>query len=193
MGKVVFDISMSLDGFVTAADRTPDEPLGAGGQRLHDWAFGDDERNRAFLQRTIGSLGAVIAGRRTYDDSIRWWGPDGPSGAARVPTFVVTHHPPPTVPDDGVYVFATDGIHDALERAKAVAADRTISIMGGPDIAHQYLTAGLVDEISIHIVPVLFGAGLRLFEDPTTPHISLEPLNVTHTPTAVHTLYRVLK
>jgi hypothetical protein len=78
MSTVVFDISMSLDGFITASGRRPEEPMGDGGQRLHEWAFGEDERNREFFERSISELGAVIAGRNTYDDSLPWWGTDGP-------------------------------------------------------------------------------------------------------------------
>src|SRR3712207_6822028 len=98
MSKVIFDISMSLDGFVTAANVRPEEPMGDGGQRLHEWAFGDDERNRELLAEAVHSLGAVIAGRRTYDHSVPWWGADGPTGPARVPVFVVTHAEPEDVP-----------------------------------------------------------------------------------------------
>jgi dihydrofolate reductase len=85
MSTVVFDISMSLDGFITASGRRPEEPMGDGGQRLHEWAFGEDERNREFFERSISELGAVIAGRNTYDDSLPWWGTDGPTGPARRP------------------------------------------------------------------------------------------------------------
>ncbi len=85
MRKVVFDISMSLDGFMTASDIRPDEPMGEGGQRLHEWAFGGDDRSSELLARSAGSAGAVIAGRRTYDSSLPWWGADGPTGAARLP------------------------------------------------------------------------------------------------------------
>ena len=102
MGKVSFDISMSLDGFVTAANRRPEEPMGDDGERLHAWAFkSEDERNRKILEGGA-ALGAVIAGRRTYDDSVPWWGPDGPTGPARVPVFVVSHTVPDAVPEGGV-------------------------------------------------------------------------------------------
>jgi dihydrofolate reductase len=96
MGKVIFDISMSLDGFMTAADQRPEEPLGDGGEQLHQWAFGDDRRDREILTGGASSLGAVICGRRTYDDSIPWWGADGPTGPARVPLFVLSHDVPMT-------------------------------------------------------------------------------------------------
>jgi dihydrofolate reductase len=85
--KVIFDISMSLDGFVTASNVRPEEPMGDGGQRLHEWAFGEDERNRELLTESMNFVGAIVAGRRTYDISVGWWGADGPAGDARVPGF----------------------------------------------------------------------------------------------------------
>jgi dihydrofolate reductase len=99
MTKVIFDISMSLDGFVTASNVRPEEPMGDGGQRLHEWAFGEDERNRELLAEAVDAVGAVIAGRRTYDISVPWWGADGPTGPARVPMFVVSNSEPEEVPE----------------------------------------------------------------------------------------------
>ena len=193
MGKVTFDISMSLDGFVTASNRTPEGPMGKGGERLHEWAFGgEDKRNREVLERGISTTGAVIAGRRTYDDSIPWWGADGPTGSVRLPVIVVSHSVPEDVPEGGVYTFV-DGIEAALARAKEVAGAKDVNIMGGADIAQQYLRAGLVDEISIHLVPVLFGSGMRLFEQIGNEHIQLETIEVVNTSEATHLRYRVLK
>lgn len=193
MGKVVFDISMSLDGFVTASGRSPEEPMGDGGQKLVEWAFGEDERNREFLERSISELGASIAGRETYDTSLPWWGADGPSGPARRPLFVVTHEAPAESPEGGVYTFVTDGIERALARAKAAADGKTVTVMGGASIGRQYIAAGLVDEISIHLVPVLFGGGTRMFEDLGGQHIRLEPIEALETPEATHLRYRVAK
>ena len=193
MSKVILDISMSLDGYVRASNPTPDEPLGKGGERLHEWAFGEDERNAEFLEGAISSLGAMIAGRTTYDDSIRWWGADGPAGRARRRLFVVTHEPPSKVPDNSVYAFVTDGIHSALEQARAAAGDGNVAIMGGANVGQQYLAAGLVDEIGISLVPVLFGSGTRLFEHLGGEHIQLEPTQVVDTSTATHLRYGVLR
>jgi dihydrofolate reductase len=95
MGKTVFDISMSLDGFITASGQTAEAPMGDGGEHLHDWAFGADETNRRFLERAGEALGAVICGRRTYDHSLPWWGADGPTGLARRPVFVSPTKPRP--------------------------------------------------------------------------------------------------
>jgi dihydrofolate reductase len=193
MGTIVFDISMSLDGFVTAANQTPEQPAGEGGERLHDWAFGGDEINRRYFERAGERLGAVICGRRTYDTSLPWWGADGPSGLARRPVFVVTHQAPADDSPGAVYSFVTGGIADALDQARAAAGDRDVTIMGGADLGRQYIAAGLVDEISIHLGPVLFGAGTRMFEELHKGHQWLEPVDVLSTPTATHLRYRVVK
>ena len=191
MSTVVFDISMSLDGFVTASGRRPEEPMGDGGLKLVEWAFGEDERNREFFERSISELGAVIAGRETYDTSLPWWGADGPTGGARRPVFVVTHEAPAESPEGGVYTFVTDGIESALERAKAAADGKTVTVMGGASIGQQYIRAGLVDELSIHLVPVLFGGGTRMFEHLGSEHIQLETVEVIETPAATHMRFRI--
>jgi len=194
MGKVIFDISMSLDGFMTAANQTSEEPLGKGGLQLHDWALDDtDAVGRKILQEGIASIGAVIGGWKTYDDSIPWWGADGPTGPARRPLFVVTHKAPAESPEGGVYTFVTDGIERALAQARAVAGEKDISVMGGASIGQQYIAAGLVDEISIHLVPVLFGSGTRMFEHLGAKHIQLEALDTVGTPVATHLRFRVVK
>jgi len=193
MTKIVFDISMSLDGFITAANRTAEEPMGAGGERLHEWAFGRDEQNRTYLANAVSGLGAVIAGRETYDTSVPWWGADGPSGKARRPVFVVTHRTPAESPENGVYEFVPGGIHDALERAREAAGDQAVCVMGGADLGRQYIAAGLVDEISLHIVPVLLGEGTPLFAGLAASPIHLESLEVISTPDATHTRYRVFR
>ena len=191
MSTVVFDISMSLDGFVTASGRRPEEPMGDGGLKLVEWAFGEDERNREFFERSISELGAVIAGRETYDTSLPWWGADGPTGSARRPVFVVTHEAPAESPEGGVYTFVTDGIESALERAKAAADGKIVTVMGGSSIGQQYIRAGLVDELSIHLVPVLFGGGTRMFEHLGSEHIQLETVEVIETPAATHMRFRI--
>ncbi|WP_248910032.1 dihydrofolate reductase family protein [Halocatena marina] len=189
MSKVVFDTSMSLDGFITAANQSQEEPLGEGGQQLHAWM--EDDTGRQILEEAGTNLGAVIAGRKTYDDSVPWWGSDGPTGPARRPVFVVTHEAPSDVPADGVYTFVTDGIESALEQAKAAAGDQTVSVMGGASIGQQYIAAGLVDEIEIHLVPVLFGSGTRMFENLGDEHIQLEIIDVTESASAIHLRFRV--
>ncbi|HJQ14834.1 MAG TPA: dihydrofolate reductase family protein [Anaerolineales bacterium] len=192
MGKVSFDISMSLDGFITAANQRPEEPMGDGGEQLHQWAFNsDDERNRKLLEGSAG-LGAVVAGRRTYNDSVPWWGADGPTGSARIPVFVVSHTVPNDIPEGGVYTFVA-GIESALVRAQEAAGDKDISVMGGANIAQQFIKAGLLDEISIHLAPVLFCSGTRLFEHLGSEYIQLETTEVMETKEATHLRFRVIK
>jgi dihydrofolate reductase len=194
MTKVIFDISMSLDGFITASNQSSEEPMGDGGLRLHDWAFNEaDDPSREVLSRAAESAGAVIAGRRTYDDSLPWWGADGPTGEARLPLFVVTHSQPQDVPAGGVYTFVTDGIESALQQAKAAAGDKNVAVMGGADIGQQFLRAGLLDEIQIHLVPVLFGSGTRMFELLGDGHVHLEITEVIGASAATHLRYRLVK
>ena len=192
MGKVIYDISMSLDGFITAANVRPEAGLGDDGERLHDWAFNSaDPRNRELLAKGA-SLGAIISGRHNYDLAVPYWNADGPTGPARVPTVVVTHSVPQDIPNGGVYRFA-DGIEAALEKAQEVAGDKDVAVMGGGNIAAQFIKLGLVDEISIHLVPVLFGSGIRLFEHLGSEHLQLETTEVTETKEAIHLRFRVIE
>ncbi len=188
MSTVVFDTSMSLDGYMTAAGRTPEEPMGQGGLQLVEWTS-----DRDYLERNVASLGAVIAGRVTYDTSLPWWGPDGPSGSARRPVFVVTHDAPDDSPEGGVYQFVTDGIESALRQAREAAGDKIVTVMGGADLGRQYLAAGLVDEISIHLVPVLFGSGTPMFQPLDLGHVQLELVETVDSPLATHLRYRIVK
>ena len=196
MGKVIFDISMSLDGFITGANPHPEAGwggLGEGGERLHDWGFNStDPRNREIME-WYATIGANIFGRTGYDHSILNWGADGPSGAARLPTVIVSHSVPKDIPDGSVYTFV-DSVEAAFETAKKLAGDKDVYITGA-DVARQFLERGLIDEVSIHLAPVLFGSGTRLFEglDGGHPHISLEILEVIQTPEAIHMRFRVIK
>jgi len=190
LGTVIFDTSMSLDGFMTAANQTAEQPMGEGGLRLMEWAMGD-ERGRELLEGWVSNLGASIAGRRTYDTSVPWWGADGPSGSARRPLFVVTHEAPAESPEGGVYTFVTDGIESALKQAQAAAGEKDVTVMGGASIGRQYLAAGLVDEIQIHLVPVLFGDGTRMFDELGEGHLQLETIETIETPAAVHLRFRI--
>lgn len=191
--KVILDISMSLDGFITASNRTVEEPMGAGGDILHEWVIDSvDDSGRKLLEEAGKNLGAVITGRVTYEDSLPWWGANGPTGPARIPVFVLTHQVPETVPENGVYTYV-DGIENALAQAVKAADGKVISVMGGADTAQQFILAGLVDEISIHLVPVLFGSGIRLFDRLRDEHIQLEPVTVIDSSKATHLQYRIIK
>jgi len=190
MGTVIYDKSTSLDGFIAGANVRLEAGLGDDGERLHDWAF-QDEAGKEMLEREIERLGAVICGRRTYDMSIQYWGADGPTGSARVPLFVLSHSVPDDVPDAGAYTFVDD-IHTAFAHAREAAGERNISVMGA-DTARQLFRAGLVDEISVHLVPVLFGSGTRMFEDVVDEHVTLELVEVTGSPHATHLRFRVVR
>ena len=190
MGKVVYDISMSLDGFITAAGQTPLEPMGAGGQRLHDWAFGDDERDREVLSTGLAGTGAVITGRRNYTDALPWWGADGPTGPARLPIVVLCHEiPADPPPPGGVYTFVTGGVEQALKQAREAAGDKDVTVMGGAETGRQFMAAGLVDEISIHLVPVVLGGGTPMFTGGLP--VELENISSLQTAAATHLRFRV--
>jgi dihydrofolate reductase len=194
MGKVVYDISMSLDGFIAGANARPEEGwagLGDGGERLHDWGFNStDPRNLKVVEGWAGT-GATIFGRTTYNNSILNWGADGPTGAARLPAIILSHSVPQNVPQNGVYTFV-DSIDAALETAKKAAGGKDIGISGG-NVAQQFIARGLVDEIFIHLVPVLFGAGARLIDDLGGKQVQLETIEVIETKEATHLRYRVVK
>ena len=190
MTTVILEISMSLDGYVTAAGVRPEEPMGDGGQQLHEWAFGADERGREVLAESERNVGASIAGRRTYDLSLPWWGPDGPGGAARTPTFIVSHGVPGQVPEGSVYTFVHSPI-EALGQAQAAAGDKDVDVFSA-NIGRQLLRAGRVEEIHVHLVPVLFGAGTRLFEDLGENHVQLQIIGVGEGPKATHLRYAVV-
>jgi dihydrofolate reductase len=137
-------------------------------------------------------VGALICGRRTYDLSVQFWEANGPTGPEqRVPVFVLTHSVPDRIPENGVYQFVQGEPAEVLAKARDAAGDRGVSIMGGAHAIQQFLSAGLVDEIHIHLVPVLFGAGTRLFELDLPSHIRLEQDRVDVAPTAIHLVYRV--
>ena len=187
MGNVVIDMSMSLDGYIAAPNDNPEQGLGEDGMRLHQWAFDDP----SVVERVYGDMleetGAVIMGRRTYDNSIREWGGKGPLG--EVPCFVVTHDPPAS--SDPVFTFVTDGIESALAKAREAAGDKRIGLMGA-NIDQQFLAAGLVDEIRIHLINVLLGGGRRLF-DQLPERIELEQTGLTKTDGVTHLEYRVVR
>lgn len=191
MGKVVYDISMSLDGFVSGPNVRLEAGLGDGGERLHDWAFNSpDPRNRKLVEGWANT-GAVIVGRKTYDLSIPHWGADGPIPSARVPVIILSHSVPKEVPTGGVYTFV-DSVEAAFAKAQQAAGDKNIGVQG-PNTAQQFIQRGLIDEISIHLVPVLFGSGIRLFEHSNGEQVPLETIEVIETAEAIHLRFRVVK
>jgi dihydrofolate reductase len=157
-------MSMSLDGYVTGPRDSREHPLGEGGEVLHRW-FGSDgtEADFAVLQEMVDGVGAVLMGRRSYDFCVGegGWGDGGPVGDT--PCFVLTHHAPDPADAPKVFTFVTDGIESAVAQAKTAAGDRTVGVHGAT-AAQQALAAGLLDEIQVHLVPVLLGGGVRLFD-----------------------------
>ena len=198
-GKVLAGITMSLDGFVTGPADRPGAGLGEGGERLHYWVFGGpwtyegvrgsaDPVDQAYLDEVFSSGGAWIVGR-TMHDIVDGWGDDPGFG---VPVFVVTHRPHETVvKGDTSFEFVTGGVEDALARAREAAGGKNVILMGGADLLRQYLEAGLVDEFTLTIAPVLLGGGKRLFDGISQTGITFERTGVIESPFATHLRFRV--
>jgi dihydrofolate reductase len=191
MSKVIYAMSASLDGFVVAQHATAKEPLGRNGEFLHQWVFDGGPENAAFFGRMMEDVGAVIAGRKTYDDSLPFWDDNGPTGEARLPLFVVTHRPLEKSHNGGVYHEVRDGVVSALAEARLAAGKKGVSIMGG-NVATQLIAKGLVDEIVVSTVPVLFGGGTPMFAA-LGDEVKLEPIETVSTALANHVRYRVVR
>lgn len=192
MPRVLLEMSMSLDGYVAGPDVSPEAPMGRGGERLHEWMFErrSAAESQAFETDHFSSIGALIIGRRMADLAI---GPWGEVPTFHAPVFVVTHHPAETIVKRGgtSYVFVTGGIDDALRQAREAAATADVQVNGGADIARQYLEAGALAELRLHLVPVVLGAGTRLFDSATSLNVSLRPTAAINNPQATHLTYAV--
>ena len=186
MGNVVIDMSMSLDGYIAAPNDTPEQGLGEDGMRLHNWMFDDPSVFEEVYGDVSQNTGAVIMGRRSYDNSIEAWGGKGPIEGA--PCFVVTHRPIEGA--DPIFTIVDDGIESAREGPGAGQATR-IGIMGA-SLDQQFLVAGLVDEIRIHLIDVLLGGGRRLF-DALPQRVELERTGLDQTGGVTHLVYRVVQ
>lgn len=190
MGKAVFEISMSLDGFIAGPNDGVDEPLGVGGERLHSW-LGDDrtDAENELIESAERDIGAVICGRRTYDNS--GWQPGyGPAG--KTPVFVVSHDSGEGGRHEGGPFTFVDSVQSALKQAQEVAGDKEVSVIGGADIGQQMIRDRLVDEIVLHVVPVLLGDGRRLFDN-LGDRIELRPAQVVSSPTTTHLRYVLVR
>jgi dihydrofolate reductase len=211
MSRVTCQISASLDGFVAGPNQSLENPLGEGGERLHEWAIatdawrarhrregGEHNADAEVIADVTQNVGAYIMGRKMFgggdgphDESWRgWWGEDPPF---HVPVFVLTHHAREPLPMEGgtTFTFVTDGIESALEQARAAAGERDVQIAGGATAVQQYLAAGLLDELYLHTVPVILGAGERLLDGVGDP--ALEIVDVVNGPGATHVKYRVVR
>jgi dihydrofolate reductase len=198
MPKVIAGITTSVDGYITGPDDGPGKGLGEGGERLHYWVFGGpwsyEEEPRgeatgedaAYLEAAMSRMGAVVAGRSTYE-AARHWGDTNPWG---IPLFIVTHRPE-EAPEDGEFTFVA-GVEEAVERAREAAGDKVVHVMGGADVIRQALQAGLVDELSIIVAPVIMGGGKRLF-DGFSDSVELEHIGLRQSPFATFVDYRITR
>jgi dihydrofolate reductase len=181
MGSVLLDMAISLDGYVGGADG---QDVG-----LYDWYGDPSPQSRPVVDELVATTGAILIGRGAYgtaDDAQGW-----DETPYEVPHVVVTHRPPQPAPDGPVeFVFVTSGVQEAVRVARERAGERGVAIGGGADVARQCLAAGLVDEVQLHVVPVVLGEGLRLFDGPL-PRLGLEPLRVVDAPAVTHLRYRV--
>jgi dihydrofolate reductase len=187
MGKVFAEITMSLDGFIAGPGISNEQPMGVNGEKLHEWIFGKaTEADKQWMDELVKTSGAVITGNHTYRIAI-----DGPWRGVTpfpAPAIVVCH----AVPSKTVkgFEYITGGIHEALDRATAVAKEKNIWIMGGAAVIQQYIKAGLVDELRLHIAPILLMQGTRLFDNTGISPVELIKEKVTETPGALHMVFR---
>jgi len=200
MTKVLAGITMSMDGYITGPNDRLGAGLGDGGERLHYWVFGGPwtygnegrgtaaEIDQEYMGETFSSGGAWIVGR-TMHDVVDGWGDDPGFG---VPVFVVTHRERETdVKGDTSFTFVTGGLDEALRRAREAAGEKNVIVMGGAEILRQCLDAGIVDELTLTIAPVLLGAGKRLFDGIGSTDLEFERIGVIESPFATHIRYRV--
>ena len=213
MSKVRAHISVSTDGYVAGPDQSEENPLGEGGEDLHEWVVslkawrephgmegGEANASSSIVEEEKDNVGAEIMGRGMFgppgggpwgdDPWAGWWGEDPPF---HMPVFVITHHErEPLTLSDTTFTFVTDGIESALAQAREAAGDQDVFIGGGAAIINQYLAAGLVDELELHVVPILLGGGARLLEG-VGPDVKLERVRVVEAPGVTHLKYRVVR
>jgi dihydrofolate reductase len=215
MTRLRTEISTSLDGYVAGPNATVESPLGDGGEALHQWMFGlatfrerhgmdGGERNAddEVVAESLENVGAVVMGRRMFsggsgpweDDPVAdgWWGDDPPF---RAPVFVVTHHARETVTKQGgtSFTFVTEGFERAYELARGAADGKDVSLAGGADVVQQALRAGLLDELHIHVAPILLGGGVPLFDNIAGTDVKLEIVRLIDSPSVTHLKYQIVK
>jgi dihydrofolate reductase len=213
MSKTKVQISISLDGFVAGPDQSEENPLGVGGEGLHDWAFsleswrkphglegGEVNASSAVVEERRANTGAEVMGRGMFgppgggpwgdDPWTGWWGDEPPF---HLPVFVVTHHErEPLMLSDTTFKFVTDGVASAVEQAKRAAGGKDVLISGGASVINQALAGGLVDELALSVVPILLGSGERLL-DGLGSDLKLEQLRAVEAPGVAHLSYRVVR
>jgi dihydrofolate reductase len=203
-GKVVLDITMSLDGFIAGPNDGPDNGLGDGGDRLHEWVYelaawrephglsgGKTNRDSEIMDEAVKRTGAIIVGKRMFNNAGGW----GDTPPFHKPVFVLTHEVRDKEEKDGgtTFIFVNDGVESALDQARAAAGDKDVGISGGADTAQQFMKAGLLDELQIHIAPLMLGGGVRLFDQVGLDDMALELTEVIESPVVAHLRYRVVK
>jgi len=213
MSKLRCHISISADGFVAGPNQSEAEPLGEGGEQLHDWVVslaawrephgkqgGEVNESTPIMEESLENVGAGVMGRNMFgppgggdwgDGEWKgWWGDEPPF---HYDVFIVTHHPREPVEMEGgtTFSFVTDGIEAALQRARESGGGQDVMLSGGAEIINQYLAAGLLDELDLHVVPVLLGGGARLFEDLGDAEVALEQVRAVDAPGVTHIKYRV--
>lgn len=203
MGNVFVDVGMSLDGFIAGPNAGPGNPLGDGGVRIHEWVYplaafrtrlgmegGESGSDNDLVEAIFARTGAYVMGRHMFDEGEAGWPEDPPF---RGPVFVLTHQPrEPWVRSGGTtFTFVHEGVESALERARDAAGDRDIRISGGADAIRQYLEAGVVDELTIHLAPILLGRGVPLFERVSPERLALSIADVEGSPLVTHLTYRL--
>ena len=214
MTKLRCDISISLDGFVAGPNQSEENPLGEGGERLHDWVIslaswreahakqgGEENESSRIVEESRENVGAALMGRNMFgppgggpwgDERCRgWWGDDPPY---HYPVFVLTHHPRDQVEMKGgtTFHFVTDGIESALEQARDAAGGKDIKVYGGAEVVNEYMAAGLLDELELHVVPLVLGGGARLF-DLGDAEVQLEQVRAVEAPGVTHLKYRLVR
>jgi dihydrofolate reductase len=215
VSKLRFNITMTLDGYVAGPNQSAENPLGEGADRLHDWLLklktfrtihgdttgGETGTNDDVLREAFENVGATIMGRNMFGGGPGpwkkpfwkgWWGDSPPF---HHPVFVLTHHAREPLPMQGgtTFSFVTDSIESALNHARRAANGKDVALGGGANVAQQYLTAGLIDELEIHLVPFFLGGGTRLFDNVDCRKVKLEPIRMIGGPAVTHLKYRVLK
>jgi dihydrofolate reductase len=212
MSKLGCHISISLDGFVAGPNQSEENPLGEGGEQLHDWVVplaawrqshgeqgGEVNASTPIFEESVANVGASVMGRNMFgpvgggpwvdEQWTGWWGDDPPY---HHPVFILTHHPRDPVEMEGgtTFHFVTDGIESALEQAREAAGDKDVMLWGGAHVAQQYLAAGLLDELELHVVPVVLGDGARLFDNLGDAEVQLEQVRAVEAPGVTHLKYR---
>jgi dihydrofolate reductase len=213
MSKLRSDISISADGYVAGPNQTMENPLGEGGEGLHEWVVslaawrgshglegGEVNESSRIIEEARDNVGAAVMGRNMFGppgggdwgdgEWQGWWGDEPPY---HYDVFVLTHHQRDPLQLEGgtTFHFVTDGIERALERATESAGGRDVMVWGGADVINQYLAAGLLDELELHIVPVLLGGGARLFDNLGGAGVELEQVRAVEAPGVTHVKYRV--